>query len=164
METAWLQFDEYEGVAMTTLNPRVRAGGELLMLNNAALGLAGEGGEIADRIKKVLFQDHPFTDDDRSYIVKELGDVLWYVAEACFAMGIPMSLVVKINAAKLRNRYKSGTFTAEESIHRQSTSEGEPETDASAWLKVSGVETGRFSTKKPNIEEVSREDPRNPRD
>lgn len=71
----------------------------------AALGLCGEAGEVADNYKKLFEQDRPF---DRADLVKELGDVLWYVARIAAIEGIRLSEVAEANIAKLQARYPNG--------------------------------------------------------
>lgn len=82
---------------------------------NAALGLAGEAGEIADIVKKYLHHGHSM---DTAHIIKELGDLLWYVAEMASIFDIPLSMVMEININKLHKRYPDG-FSSEASINRQ---------------------------------------------
>lgn len=103
--------DEYQRLALRTEAPgRPRA--ERLL--NAALGLCGEAGEVADTIKKWQFHGHAL---DEAGLRKELGDVLWYVALACDALGLQMGDVMAENIEKLRRRYPDG-FSAERSINR----------------------------------------------
>ncbi len=83
-------------------------------LTLAALGLTGESGEVADHMKKYLFQDHAI---DAAHIAKELGDILWYLVLACDAIDSSLEDVMLMNVEKLRKRYPNG-FDAERSIHR----------------------------------------------
>lgn len=85
------------------------------MLTNSVLGLAGETGEVVDAVKKVMYQGHKF---DREKILNEAGDVLWYIAELCFALDCPMEDLAKRNIAKLRKRYGEH-FEAEKSYNRK---------------------------------------------
>lgn len=94
-------------------------------LINAALGLAGESGEVADIIKKYRFQGHEL---DTTKLIKELGDVQWYIALAASALGVSLGEIMMRNIEKLRERYTNG-FEAERSIHRTEEShetESEP--------------------------------------
>jgi NTP pyrophosphatase (non-canonical NTP hydrolase) len=84
-------------------------------LTLAALGLTGESGEVADHMKKALFQGH---DIDPIHLSQELGDILWYLVLACDALDCTLDDVVAMNVKKLHNRYPNG-FEAERSIHRQ---------------------------------------------
>lgn len=84
-------------------------------LSNAMLGLAGETGECCDLVKKRFYQDGR---DIRDSLLDELGDVLWYVAEAASAMGWTLDEIAGHNVQKLRKRYPGG-FAAERSLHRE---------------------------------------------
>lgn len=108
--------DEYQKLAGRTLiaKPDAEYTTLELMLAWNAIGLAGEAGEVADTIKKAVFHRHPL---DRIELIKELGDVLWYVAALCSKMEIPMSEVMQANVEKLRRRYPDG-YTAEASLKR----------------------------------------------
>lgn len=85
------------------------------MLINAALGLCGEGGEVADIVKKATFQGHKL---DKEHIAKELGDVAWYLAVGAQAIGYDLETVFQMNVDKLRARYPDG-FSANKSLHRK---------------------------------------------
>ena len=78
-------------------------------------GLAGEAGEVSDFHKKWLFHGHPF---DRDKLVKELGDVAWYLAVNAWSHKISLDEVLETNIAKLKARYPDG-FTSEASINRK---------------------------------------------
>ena len=84
-------------------------------IQNGCYGMNGEAGECIDILKKHEFQGHNL---DTDALVKELGDVAWYLALACTAMGITMSDVLERNIDKLRKRYPEG-FDANKSIHRE---------------------------------------------
>lgn len=84
-------------------------------LQSAILGLCGESGELADLLKKHIAQGHPF---DTTKAIKELGDVLWYVAVAARKLGANLSEVAQQNSEKLRGRYPSG-FETHRSLHRE---------------------------------------------
>ena len=84
-------------------------------LINGALGLAGESGEVADIIKKTMFQGHKLSKND---LVKEIGDVCWYAASLCTAFDVDFEDVLSANIEKLRKRYPNG-FTCEDSIARR---------------------------------------------
>ena len=83
-------------------------------LTLAALGVTGESGEVADTVKKVLYQGHTL---DTTHLKQELGDVLWYVTLACNAIGCTLEDVMRGNVAKLHTRYPDG-FDAQRSITR----------------------------------------------
>lgn len=75
------------------------------MLIEAALGLTGEAGEVADLVKKANYQRHIL---DKDAIMKELGDVAWYIALACQGLGVTMQEVFQMNVDKLKKRYPDG--------------------------------------------------------
>lgn len=81
----------------------------------AALGLVGEAGEASEIIKKGLFHQHGM---DKQALHKELGDVLWYVAELCNATGTTLEKVIQGNVDKLSQRYPDG-WSAQKSIARE---------------------------------------------
>ncbi|MGP6207118.1 nucleoside triphosphate pyrophosphohydrolase family protein [Cuniculiplasma sp. SKW3] len=100
-------FEKYEEQQKRTAGPRSN-------LINAALGLCGESGEVADLIKKVEFQGHSF---NRDKIIEELGDILWYLSEAARAINSNLSEIAQANIDKLKKRYPKG-FSEERSIFR----------------------------------------------
>lgn len=108
-----MTLDEYQVLAARTLG-RERTHEQ--QLANAALGLAGEAGEVADTIKKHLYHSHPL---DHDGMVKELGDCLWYVAGMATVLGITLDEIGARNIDKLRRRYPEG-FSIERSINRPS--------------------------------------------
>ena len=85
------------------------------MLVNGVMGLNGESGEVIDIVKKHMFQGHEL---DKDKIKKELGDVMWYVAEVCEALDLSLDEVMEGNIEKLAKRFKDG-FTVNESINRK---------------------------------------------
>ena len=103
--------NEYQQLAMVSLNPKLS---KQDILVNAVMGLCGESGEAIDIVKKHLHQGH---DLDREKLTKELGDIAWYLAEAAYALDIPLAEVLEGNIAKLKARYPEG-FDTEKSIHR----------------------------------------------
>ncbi len=105
--------NDYQKAAMRTANQEILTTTEARLIN-AALGLCGESGEIADTIKKVCFHGHELDKDD---LIKELGDVLWYVALAATALETPLDEIMQTNIDKLRRRYPDG-FSAEASKNR----------------------------------------------
>lgn len=107
-----LSADEYQKLAMRTLNPQMS---ERDVLINSVMGLCGESGEVIDLVKKHLAQGH---DLDKEKMARELGDVAWYLAEAATALGISLEEVLKGNIDKLKKRYPEG-FDSEKSINRR---------------------------------------------
>lgn len=109
-----MDFRQYEIEAGVT---RPHYDNVLHNLITAALGMNGEAGEFADLIKKHIAQGHPLNTEQ---LVKELGDQLWYLADACFAIGVSLETVAMKNIEKLRARYPGGYFEAERSLNRAS--------------------------------------------
>lgn len=79
-------------------------------LLTAMIGLTSEAGEAQEIVKKILFQGKPFTEETREHLKKELGDVIWYWANACNALGISPNEVIAQNVSKLEARYPGGKF------------------------------------------------------
>lgn len=100
--------NEYQRKAMRT------ATGKCYDATNAALGIAGEAGEVADEVKKCMYQGHPW---QPSKIIEELGDVLWYVALMADLMNVPLEYVMQANIEKLERRYPDG-FSEDASVNR----------------------------------------------
>lgn len=106
-----MTLNEYQAAAQRTSNTK----GAASKIENGLLGLFGEGGECADVYKKYMFQMHEF---DRGHMVKELGDVLWYVAEIATGLGMKLEDVARMNIDKLLARYPDG-FDADKSMNRK---------------------------------------------
>ena len=87
-----------------------RQGANIERLLTAGVGLNAEGGEFLEIIKKMVFQGKPWNDDNREHLIIELGDVMWYVAQACMALEISFDDVIAGNVKKLEKRYPEGTF------------------------------------------------------
>ena len=83
-------------------------------LFHAVFGLCSEAGEVAGICQK-RYQGHKF---DKQHMVRELGDCLWMISEACDALGVEMSWVMEVNILKLIERYPEG-FSADKSLHRK---------------------------------------------
>ena len=107
-----MDLNEYQKHAARTIRPGLVG---TRLMTNAALGLTGESGEVAELIKKHLFHDHPL---DTQKVMKELGDVLWYIAAMATAVGVTLDQVGQMNVDKLRLRYPDG-FDSNKSINRK---------------------------------------------
>ena len=94
--------NEYQNLAMRTLNPDLSRKDVLI---NSVMGLCGESGEAIDIVKKWLAQGHEL---DKAHLIKELGDVAWYLAEAAMALDIPLEQIMQGNIEKLKSRYPKG--------------------------------------------------------
>ena len=106
-----MEINEYQLLAMRTLNEELD---KKEVLTNSVMGLCGESGEACDLVKKHLFHGHEL---DRDALIKELGDVAWYLAEAATALETDLSEVLERNIEKLKKRYPEG-FSEERSINR----------------------------------------------
>lgn len=109
-------FDEYQQDAALTAPPDEDIPAEKAALLLAGLGAAGEAGEFAEVIKKHVFHKHPL---DVEKLVKEAGDVLWYLAYGMRKAGIPFSRVPALNIEKLAARYPERKFSAFRSMNRK---------------------------------------------
>ena len=92
-----------------------RQGANIERLLTAAVGISAEGGEFTEIVKKMVFQGKPWNEDNREHLIIELGDVMWYVAQACMALDVPFDDVIRGNVKKLEKRYPGGTFSVEKS-------------------------------------------------
>jgi len=96
-----------------------RQGANIERLTTAGVGINAEGGEFLEIIKKMVFQGKPWTDDNREHLIIELGDVMWYVAQACMALEVDFNEVIERNVTKLKSRYPGGEFNIHFSECRQ---------------------------------------------
>ena len=107
-----MTINEYQTLAMTTLNPALDKKDVLI---NGVMGLCGESGEAIDIVKKWLAQGHEL---DKGKLAKELGDIAWYLAETATALDLQLEDIFAANIEKLKKRYPEG-FAVERSIHRE---------------------------------------------
>ena len=96
-----------------------REGANIERLTTASVGLAAESGEFLEIVKKMVFQGKPWNSDNREHLIIELGDVMWYVAQACMALDISFDDVVRGNVKKLEKRYPGGSFSVDKSENRK---------------------------------------------
>jgi NTP pyrophosphatase (non-canonical NTP hydrolase) len=93
-------------------------GANIERLLTAGVGINAEGGEFLEIIKKMVFQGKPWNDDNREHLIIELGDLLWYVAQATQALGVSFEEVIETNVNKLKKRYPGGEFDIHYSENR----------------------------------------------
>ncbi|BCU94499.1 MAG: hypothetical protein CM15mV5_1600 [uncultured marine virus] len=96
-----------------------REGANIERLTTSGVGLAAESGEFLEIVKKMVFQGKPWNDDNREHLIIELGDIMWYVANACIALNVEFDDVVRGNVKKLEKRYPGGSFSIEKSEKRR---------------------------------------------
>ena len=92
-----------------------REGANINRLATAAVGISAEGGEFMEIVKKMVFQGKPWNADNREHLIIELGDVMWYVAQACIALDVSFDDVIRGNVNKLEKRYPGGSFSVDKS-------------------------------------------------
>ena len=93
-----------------------RQGANIERLLTSGVGINAEGGEFLEIVKKNGFprKSYPWNEDNREHLIIELGDILWYVAQATMALGVSFDEVIETNVKKLEKRYPGGSFE----IHR----------------------------------------------
>ena len=94
-------------------------GANVALLMTGAIGIASEGGEFAEIVKKCVFQGKPLDADTQFHIKRELGDIMWYWANSCRALGLDPNEVIAENLEKLKARYPGGEFDVTHSENRK---------------------------------------------
>ena len=94
-------------------------GANIERLLTAGVGINAEGGEFLEIIKKMVFQGKPWDDHNREHLIIELGDLMWYVAQACMALEVSFDDVIARNVTKLEKRYPGGSFDVYYSENRE---------------------------------------------
>ena len=87
-------------------------------LLTAAVGMSAEAGEFTEIIKKIIFQGKPVNQENLFHLKRELGDIMWYVSQACLGLDISLEEVIQMNFEKLSARYPEGAFSIERSENR----------------------------------------------
>ena len=100
-------------------NLEQQSGVNMALLLTGAIGIASEGGEFAEIVKKCVFQGKPLDNDTIFHAKRELGDIIWYWINSCRALGIDPNEVVAENVNKLKARYPGGEFDVHYSENRQ---------------------------------------------
>ena len=88
-------------------------------LLTAALGISAEAGEFTEVVKKIFLQGKPYTEENVFHMKRELGDIMWYLAQACMVLDISFDEVLEMNVEKLSARYPEGTFDVHYSENRK---------------------------------------------
>lgn len=87
-------------------------------LMTAAYGLTAEAGEFTEVVKKIFLQGKPYSEDNVFHMKRELGDICWYLAQACMALDTNFNEILEMNYEKLSARYPEGTFDVHYSENR----------------------------------------------
>ena len=88
-------------------------------LLTAALGLSAEAGEFTEVVKKIILQGKPYNEDNIFHMKRELGDICWYLAQACMALDTTFDEIIEMNVDKLKERYPGGEFDVHKSENRK---------------------------------------------
>ena len=94
-------------------------GVNMALLLTGSIGIASEGGEFSEIVKKCIFQGKPLDDDTKFHIKRELGDIMWYWINSCRAMDLDPNEVIAENVNKLKARYPGGEFNVHYSENRK---------------------------------------------
>ena len=97
----------------------VTADCNVTQLLTAALGLTAESGEFTEVVKKIFLQGKPYTEENIFHMKRELGDICWYLAQACMALDTTFDEVIEMNVDKLKARYPGGEFDVHYSENRK---------------------------------------------
>ena len=96
-----------------------QSGVNMALLLTGSIGIASEGGEFAEIVKKCIFQGKPLDADTQFHIKRELGDIMWYWINSCRALGLDPAEVMAENVEKLKSRYPGGEFSVYKSENRK---------------------------------------------
>jgi len=96
----------------------VEADADVPRLMTAAFGISAEAGEFTEVVKKVFLQGKPWNDENAFHLKRELGDIMWYLAQACMALDTSFEEILEMNYEKLSARYPEGSFDVYRSENR----------------------------------------------
>ena len=96
----------------------VEGDADIPRLLTAALGLTAEAGEFTEVVKKIVLQGKPYNEDNVFHMKRELGDICWYLAQACMALDTTFDEIIEMNVDKLKARYPGGEFDVHHSENR----------------------------------------------
>jgi len=88
-------------------------------LLTASVGMCAEAGEFTEVVKKIVFQGKPVNEDNLFHLKRELGDIMWYVMQACMGLGTDLNEIIEMNVEKLASRYPDGAFDVHFSENRK---------------------------------------------
>ena len=81
--------------------------------------MCAEAGEFTEVVKKIVFQGKPVNNDNLFHLKRELGDIMWYVMQACIGLDVSLEEIVEMNVEKLMSRYPEGAFDVHFSENRK---------------------------------------------
>ena len=110
---------DYPALAARLTELEVENDCNVTQLLTAALGLTAESGEFTEVVKKIIFQGKPYNEDNVFHMKRELGDICWYLAQACMALDTTFDEVIEMNVEKLESRYPGGSFDVHHSENRK---------------------------------------------
>jgi len=93
-------------------------GANVTQLLTAALGITAEAGEFTEVVKKIFLQGKPYTEENVFHMKREMGDICWYLAQACMALDVNFREIMEMNYEKLSARYPEGAFDVYRSENR----------------------------------------------
>ena len=106
-------------ILQVRIDELVANGADIPHLLTAALGLTAESGEFTEIVKKILLQGKPYNEDNIFHMKRELGDICWYIAQACMALDTTFDEIIEMNVDKLKARYPGGEFDVHKSENRR---------------------------------------------
>ena len=106
-------------ILQARIDELVANGADVPHLLTAALGLTAESGEFTEVVKKIILQGKPYTPDNVFHMKRELGDICWYIAQACMALDTTFDEIIEMNVEKLKARYPGGEFDVHKSENRK---------------------------------------------
>ena len=110
---------DYPTLASRLAELEVRDDCNVSQLMTAAFGLSAEAGEFTEVVKKIFLQGKPYNEENEFHMKRELGDIMWYVAQACMGLDISLDEVLAMNVEKLSARYPDGAFDVHFSENRK---------------------------------------------
>ena len=106
-------------ILQARIDELVANGADIPHLLTAALGLTAESGEFTEVVKKILLQGKPYNEENVFHMKRELGEICWYLAQACMALDTTFDEIIEMNVDKLKARYPGGEFDVHKSENRR---------------------------------------------
>ena len=106
-------------ILQVRIDELVANGADVPHLLTAALGLTAESGEFTEVVKKIILQGKPYNEENVFHMKRELGDICWYLAQACMALDTTFDEIIEMNVDKLKARYPGGEFDVHKSENRR---------------------------------------------